>query len=539
MNVVRAVSRRVPSGRRLPHIIHSTGPWHSGVKCITTAAAENQHATTVESSGNGSRDTLLTLAIETSCDDTSVAVLEKQRGPNGAARLLFHKTFTADSRKYHGIHPHVATQSHSNNLALIVAKAIQALPEEPSSNGAANGSSSHRQRRLPDFVSVTRGPGMTSSLAAGLNTAKGLVVAWQVPLVGVHHMQAHALTPRMMAAMEKPWGAEEKKNAKGVAAARTQKSPQSKTSSKTTTTGPGDDRLQFPFLTLLASGGHTLLLRSNSLTTHRIVAQTESFAVGDALDKCARAILPKSYSNNNTFGALLEAFAFPAGGPGFKKTYRVPKTRQDEIETVAPARPGGQPGETYPWALRPPLAEMRDLRFEFGGLYDMVGKIVNDREASGELDDQERQVLAVETMRVIFEHLGSRLILALSSEKKHSDSGKKSDTIVKTLVVSGGVASNKFLRHILRKMLDVRGYKHIRIVAPPVKYCTDNAAMVAWAGMEMFEKGWTTELRVLPRRKWSLDPDFEGGILGGEDDYWLKNKIRWSEYKKLRRWGDE
>ena len=111
---------------------------------------------------------LLTLAIETSCDDTAVAVLEKTNLPNGkvGATLYFHKKITSNNTAYHGVHPLASLCSHQENLASLAEDAIQHLPSN----------------RLPDFVAVTRGPGMRNNLCTGLDTAKGLAVAWQVSL---------------------------------------------------------------------------------------------------------------------------------------------------------------------------------------------------------------------------------------------------------------------------------------------------------------------------------------------------------------------
>lgn len=107
----------------------------------------------------------MTLAIETSCDDTSVAIVEKElQDSQPVARIHFHEKVTSNNAAFRGVHPLVSLQSHQENLAILVSKAIQHLPD----------------RRLPDFVSVTRGPGMRSNLFTGLDTAKGLAVAWQV-----------------------------------------------------------------------------------------------------------------------------------------------------------------------------------------------------------------------------------------------------------------------------------------------------------------------------------------------------------------------
>ena len=134
------------------------------------------------------RRNLLTLAIETSCDDTSVAVLEAGTSANGstAATLHFHKKVTSDNTAYHGVHPLASLYSHQKNLASLVDEAILHLPSASSTvNHAANpvaraSSTSFRKKRVPDFIAVTRGPGMRSNLFTGLDTAKGLAAAWQV-----------------------------------------------------------------------------------------------------------------------------------------------------------------------------------------------------------------------------------------------------------------------------------------------------------------------------------------------------------------------
>jgi N6-L-threonylcarbamoyladenine synthase len=123
-----------------------------------------------------------------------------------------------------------------------------------------------------------------------------------------------------------------------------------------------------------------------------------------------------------------------------------------------------------------------------------------------EMDEIGRRVLARETMALAFEHLASRVLFALERPGIQD---------IRTLVVSGGVASNQFLKTILRKNLDIKGYKDIALVFPPPKFCTDNAAMIAWTGIEMFEAGWRTSLDAMAIKKWSIDQKAaDGGILG-------------------------
>lgn len=431
------------------------------------------------------RRQLLTLAIETSCDDSCVAILEKT-GPT--ARLLYHNKITCNNRDFRGVHPAVAVVSHTEHLAGLVQESLSFLPDKlkDTDNGIGsntlyvqNGTGKTQARQKPDFVTVTRGPGMSANLAVGLNTAKGLSLAWQVPMLGVNHMQAHALTPRMVSAL-------------------------------TPSQSAGDHTPGFPFLSLLVSGGHSLLLLSRSLCDHTILAEADNIAIGDLVDKCGRAILPDSVvaaesGTSVVYGRLLEAFAFPSGAVDYH--YSPPRRRADEI-TPFDYSAGG-------WQLQPPLVNTRSMnRFDFAGLNGIAQRVVADRGEA--MDVEERRVLARETMRLAFEHLGSRVVNALQDLQKSKQDGADSAPAVKTLVVSGGVASNRFLRHVLRSLLDVRGFEDVELIAPPIEYCTDNAAMIAWTGMEMYEAGWRTDLSVLVRKKWPLDPKQDGGILGAD-----------------------
>ncbi|KAJ5176507.1 uncharacterized protein N7482_002384 [Penicillium canariense] len=419
---------------------------------------------------------LLTLAIETSCDDTSVAIVEK-KGDNSVgdqAKIHFLENITADSRAHRGIHPILALESHQENLADLVNKALQSLPAW-SNHGAKSielADGSIRQR--PDFISATRGPGMRSNLSVGLDTGKALSVAWQIPMVGVHHMQAHLLTPRLVSCLENNDG-----------------------SASPNATSP-----QFPFLSLLVSGGHSIIVHSKSLTDHSIMASSDDIAMGETLDKAAREILPPSLlqeAKTTMYGKALEQFVFPNGRADFAD-YRPPMTRGEEVVKRK---------SQWGWSVTTPFANTRALQLSFSSVASMVNKIVKDKD--GCLSDEERVDLGREAMRVCFEHLSSRTIIALESLRlRHRDEEE-----IKTLVVSGGVAANKFLMHVLRSFLDVRGFEHIKVLAPPPYLCTDNAAMIGWAGIEMFEAGWRTNLSCRALRRWTLDPQAEDrGVLG-------------------------
>lgn len=209
------------------------------------------------------------------------------------------------------------------------------------------------------------------------------------------------------------------------------------------------------------------------------------------------------------YGRILESFAFPSADPDYG--YRPPLRRADEVATY---------NSPYGWHLTAPMSESRAMAYDLSGFGSQIQRLVEAR--SDMMDVEERRDLARETMRMIFEHLASRVVFALDDAtlEPRKRAAKKSATPpaepqVTTLVVSGGVASNRYLMHILRSILDVRGHSAIEITAPPPALCTDNAAMIAWTGIEMYEAGYETQLSAQAVRKWPLDPTGEdGGILG-------------------------
>jgi N6-L-threonylcarbamoyladenine synthase len=412
--------------------------------------------------------------------DTSVAILEKH---SKSAFLHFHSKITSDNRSYGGVHPLVAAVSHQTNLATLVKTALRSLPEQSSPSDLERSLvvRGHDGRtsicKKPDFVTVTRGPGIRASLMAGLDLAKGLSVAWQVPLLGVNHMQAHALTPRLVNALGAVDGAE-----------------------------PAKEEPEFPFLSLLVSGGHTMLVHSKSLCDHEIIANTTDIAIGDMIDKCARDILPPTYmktAKDVMYGKLLESYVFPDK-----------PTSYDYAPPSSFTRPRKSPA--FEWTFNPPYcAPGREGSighagsFSYSGIGTSVRRIIEQRP---QMQDLERRVLAKTAMEVAFEHLASRVLFALKQPELKD---------VSTVVVSGGVASNQYLKEILRQNLNDKGYgpSRVRLVFPPPKFCTDNAAMIAWTGMEMYEAGWRTKLDALVVRKWTIDPRTAGGGILGLDGW--------------------
>ncbi|KAL4805928.1 glycoprotease family-domain-containing protein [Aspergillus unguis] len=440
---------------------------------------------------------ILTLAIETSCDDTSVAIIQRR---GNSATKWFNEKITADLTAYQGIHPLAALESHQENLATLVKKALRALPR--ASDDLIKGELERLDPRLgrdslygkspilplsgsvhdkPDVICVTRGPGMRANLNVGLDFAKGLAVAWQVPLIGVNHMQAHLLTPRLVSALQTSYVKGEE---------------------------PPPLKPEFPFVSILASGGHTLLVNSTSIVDHTVLATSPDIAVGEALDKAAREILPTSILANaetTMYAKLLYEFAFPNGRDDYAD-YRAPMTRAEEIARSKVQTP-------YGLSFTTPFANTRTMAFSFAHLSTVVGQLTRIKQQAEPgnpiMTHDDRVFLAREVLRTSFEHIASRTIIGLEQmceQTKGSDPKPIPETLpIKTLVVSGGVAANSFLRRILRSFLDARGFNKVQIDAPPAWLCTDNAAMVGWAGMEMFREGWRSQYNIRSLRKWSLD----------------------------------
>ncbi|CAN6618463.1 tRNA N6-adenosine threonylcarbamoyltransferase, mitochondrial [Trichomonascus vanleenenianus] len=352
------------------------------------------------------------LAIETSCDDSSVALI--RRVPNGPPVLIDHQTETLDTVEAGGIIPTDAKSHHQSHLAPLVQRMLQT------------------NQFRPELICATRGPGMMGSLSAGFNFAKGLSVAWDVPLVGVHHMVGHLLTPRFFSNGQTP---------------------------------------KFPFVSLLASGGHTMLVYSKSVTEHKVLANTVDIAVGDMLDKCGRELGVRG----NMIGKHLEQFV-NSGPPG--ETHSIP----EELEFPNPLQ--NQKGRVdFPaFSFAPFISALRIAAAKY---FD--GNLLA-------LPEGDRRELGRRIQRAILYHLVSKVKVALVKADI--------DPSTTDFVLSGGVASNSLLRSLLEEHLDDWFAFHF----PDPKWCTDNALMIGWAGIELFESAkLETDLAALNIAKWPID----------------------------------
>ncbi|MEM1417773.1 MAG: tRNA (adenosine(37)-N6)-threonylcarbamoyltransferase complex transferase subunit TsaD [Myxococcota bacterium] len=312
------------------------------------------------------------LGIETSCDETAAAVVSAE----GAVFADVVASQIAEHAPYGGVVPELASRAHLRAIVPVVEEALAAV-------GGAE--------RI-EGIAVTQGPGLSGALLVGLQTAKALALRLGLPLVGVNHLDGHLLAPRL----REPGGAAE---------------------------GPA-----FPYVALLASGGHTALYRVDGPTQMALLGQTRDDAAGEAFDKAAK-LLGLGYPGGPVVDRLAAA--------GDAKAIRFPRTTLGK----------------------------GSLDFSFSGLKTAVARHL-EREGRPEGEAGLADVCASFQAAVVD-------VLA----KKLSDAALAEG--VDTLVLTGGVAANRGLRARARELAASRGQT---LHVPPVKRCTDNAAMIAYAG---------------------------------------------------------
>ncbi len=349
---------------------------------------------------------MIVLGIETSCDETAVAVVADDR------RILSNVVLSQldDHRPYGGVVPEIAARAHLAHLGGLVRRA---LDEAGIGFDALDG------------VAATGGPGLIGGVMVGVMTAKAIAAVHGLPFLAVNHLEGHALTARLT------------------------------------------DDLSFPFLLLLVSGGHCQLLVVEGVGAYRRLGTTIDDAVGEAFDKAAKLL----------------GLGYP-GGP--------------EIERAAA---NGRPDR---FALPRPLVGRPGCDFSFSGLKTALRRHV-DALPEGPLRRSDVDDLAAAFQAAVGECLVDRTRNAIAA---FGADGKASGG----LVVAGGVAANQVLRERLSHLAAESG---LAFVAPPASLCTDNAAMIAWAGLERLRLGRVDPLDFAPRPRWPLDPDAAPAIGAG------------------------
>ncbi len=333
------------------------------------------------------------LGIETSCDETAAAVVDADR------RILAERLFsqTREHAPYGGVVPEIAARAHLDRLDALVAETMA-----EAGLGFAD----------LDGIAAAAGPGLIGGLLVGATAAKAMALASGRPFLAVNHLEAHALTARLT------------------------------------------DGLDFPYLLLLVSGGHTQLLAVEGVGRYRLYGETEDDALGEAFDKAARLL----------------GLGFP-GGPAVEK-----------------AAAAGDPAR---FRLPRPLAGRPGAGFSFSGLKTALRRAAEALPAPGEQDIAD---LAASFQTAAADTLADRAGNAAAMFRRDCPAGRM-------LVAAGGVAANRSLRARLERVAAEHG---LDFAAPPPRLCTDNAAMIAWAGLERLRLGGRDGLDFRPRPRWPL-----------------------------------
>jgi N6-L-threonylcarbamoyladenine synthase len=336
----------------------------------------------------GSSRTLRILAVETSCDESAVAVLDEQRG------LLAHELWSQIDlhRAFGGVVPELASRDHLRRLLPLLRAALEHA-DTPA-------------ERI-DGVAYTAGPGLIGALLTGAALARSLAFGLTVPAIGVHHLEGHLLAPLLE------------------------------------TPAPS-----FPHVALLVSGGHTMLIEVAAIGDYRILGQTRDDAAGEAFDKTAKLL----------------GLPYP-GGPELARL-------------AAQGRPGA-------YVFPRPMLHRPGFEFSFSGLKTAVMQAVR----AAPLEPQARADMAHAVQEAIVATLCGKALQALVY------------TGHRTLVVAGGVGANRELRERLRRETEAMG---ARVFYPRVQFCTDNAAMIAIAGLHRLRAGEHAGLAIEVRARWPL-----------------------------------
>ncbi|MGI4732613.1 MAG: tRNA (adenosine(37)-N6)-threonylcarbamoyltransferase complex transferase subunit TsaD [Janthinobacterium lividum] len=332
---------------------------------------------------------MLILGLESSCDETAAALV------TGDRRVLAHRLLGQEAAHapFGGVVPEIAARAHVEALEPLVAAALADAGVTLSD---------------VDAVAATAGPGLIGGVMVGLVTGKALAHAAGKPLVGVNHLEGHALSPRL-----------------------------------------SDPDLDFPYVLLLVSGGHCQLLLVEGVARYRRLATTIDDAVGEAFDKTAKLL----------------GLGFP-GGPAVERAAAM--------------------GDPRAVPLPRPMVGSPEPHFSFAGLKSAVARVAGQYPAAD---------LAASFQAAVVDCLLDRTRRALGSAGP-----------VTALVVAGGVAANGAVRAAMAALADEH---RLRFVAPPLWLCTDNAAMIGWAGAERFALGLTDPLDMPARPRWRLDPSAE------------------------------
>jgi N6-L-threonylcarbamoyladenine synthase len=340
----------------------------------------------------------LILGIETTCDETAAAVVERQS--DGAGRILSNivRSQLDEHVPFGGVVPEIAARAHVDALDGIVASAMK-----QAGTGFAQLSG----------VAAAAGPGLIGGVIVGLTTAKAIAMVHDTPLIAVNHLEAHALTPRLTCA------------------------------------------LAFPYCLFLASGGHTQIVAVLGVGNYVRLGTTVDDAMGEAFDKVAKML----------------GLPYP-GGP--------------EVERAASG------GDAKRFSFPRPMLGRDDANFSLSGLKTAVR---NEASRLTPLEPRDIGDLCAGFQAAVLESTADRLRVGLKLFQRRFGAPR-------ALVAAGGVAANQAIRGALQS---VAAEAEITLIIPPPALCTDNGAMIAWAGAERLAAGLTDTMDAAPRARWLLD----------------------------------
>lgn len=352
---------------------------------------------------------MIVLGIETTCDETAAAVVERQ--PDGHGRILADVVLSqiAEHAKFGGVVPEIAARAHVEALDLLIAQAMR----EASCEFA----------RL-DGIAAAAGPGLIGGLIVGLTTAKAIALVHEKPLIAVNHLEAHALTARL-----------------------THDTP-------------------FPYCLFLASGGHTQIVAVLGVGDYVRLGTTLDDAIGEAFDKTAKVL----------------GLGYP-GGP--------------EVEHYAAE------GDPSRFVLPRPMAGREGADFSLSGLKTALRLEAKKIAPVSEADVCD---LCASFQQAVAEMVADRMYAGLGLFREHFGAPT-------ALVAAGGVAANQTIRELLKHIATVC---ETELVLPPAELCTDNGAMIAWAGAERLAHGLIDSLDAGPRARWPLDRVSKPAALAAE-----------------------
>ncbi len=333
------------------------------------------------------------LGIESSCDETAASIV------SGNGDILSSVIYSQipQHQEFGGVVPEIAARAHLEKLEWVINTSLE---------------KANLKLEDVDAISATAGPGLIGGVIVGLTAAKTMAMALEKPFIAINHLEGHALTPRLC------------------------------------------ESTPFPYLLLLASGGHTQIIIAKNIGEYELVGTTIDDAAGEAFDKVAKML----------------GLGYP-GGP--------------VIEQMA------ETGDKKRFTLPTPLKGKVGCDFSFSGLKTAVRNLINKQE---KLDNQDKADICACFQASVISVMVDRLKNGTAIYKQQCPEGKN-------LVVAGGVAANKAIAKALQNFAADNG---LAFSAPPLQLCTDNAAMIAWAGVERFQKGQKDTFNFAPKARWPL-----------------------------------